>query len=74
MVFTAVTGVMTRARHCLDFDFEYSVKFEAKLTPFEARRSSANSPATENSFSAWKKWGIPKASNLSIFPLVFSLR
>lgn len=25
-----------RGRHCLDFDFEYSVKFEAKLTPFEA--------------------------------------
>eukprot|EP00435_Cladocopium_sp_Y103_P003413 s4476_g1.t1 len=24
-----------KARHCLDFDFEYSVKFEAKLTPFE---------------------------------------
>ena len=74
MVFTAVAGVTTRARHCLDFDFEYSVKFEAKLTPFEARRSSANSTATENSFFAWKKRGIPKASNLSIFPLVFSLR
>ncbi|CAE7774517.1 unnamed protein product, partial [Symbiodinium microadriaticum] len=23
------------ARHCLEFDFEYSVQFETKLTPFE---------------------------------------
>ena len=29
--------ICVRARHCLDFDFEYSVKFETKLTPFEVR-------------------------------------
>lgn len=30
--------ICVRARHCLDFDFEYSVKFETKLTPFEVRK------------------------------------
>jgi len=29
-----------KARHCLDFDFEYSVKFETKLTPFEVGPSA----------------------------------
>ncbi|CAK9056427.1 unnamed protein product [Durusdinium trenchii] len=28
-------AVPDKSRHCLEFDFEYSVKFEAKLTPFE---------------------------------------
>lgn len=29
-----------KGRHCLEFDFEYSVKFEAKLTPFEVGPSA----------------------------------
>ncbi|CAJ1345360.1 unnamed protein product [Effrenium voratum] len=29
-----------KGRHCLEFDFEYSAKFEAKLTPFEVGPSA----------------------------------
>ena len=27
---------VSRSKHCLEFDFEYSASYEKKLTPFEA--------------------------------------